>query len=92
MISAGGQPLDGDANGAPGGNFVFGDADGLYRFFGDFNGDRNVDIADFAMFSGTYGLTSMQAGFLSAFDFNGDGVIDIADFGQFAIRIFTVLP
>jgi uncharacterized delta-60 repeat protein len=92
MISADGQPLDGDANGTPGGNFVFGDAQGLFRFFGDINGDRNVDIADFALFSGTYGLNSTQSGFISAFDFNGDGVIDIADFGQFAIRIFTVLP
>jgi uncharacterized delta-60 repeat protein len=92
QITADGQPLDGDADGTPGGNFVFGDAQGLYRFFGDVNGDRNVDIADFGQFSATYGLTSGQAGFISAFDFNGDGVIDIADFGQFSIRIFTVLP
>jgi hypothetical protein len=76
----------------PASNYTFGDAQGLYRFFGDYNGDRNVDIADFGLFSGTYGLNSGQTGFLSAFDFNGDGVIDIADFGQFSIRIFTVLP
>jgi hypothetical protein len=92
QIAADGQPLDGDADGTPGGNFVFGDAQGLYRFFGDINGDRNVDIADFGLFSSTYGLSSTQSGFISAFDFNGDGVIDIADFGQFSIRIFTVLP
>jgi hypothetical protein len=92
QISSGGQVLDGDANGTPGGNFVFGDPQGLYRFFGDLNGDRNVDIIDFGQFSATFGLSSGLAGFISAFDFNGDGVIDIADFGQLSIRIFTALP
>jgi hypothetical protein len=87
-----GQALDGDADGTPGGNFIFGDAQGLFRFFGDINGDRNVDIADFGMFSSTYGLNSGQTEFIGAFDFNGDGVIDIADFGQISIRIFTALP
>jgi hypothetical protein len=92
QISSGGQQLDGNGDGAGGDDYTFGDAQGLFRFFGDYNGDRNVDIADFGLFSSTYGLNSGQAGFISAFDFNGDGVIDIADFGQFAIRIFTVLP
>jgi hypothetical protein len=64
----------------------------FHRFFGDINGDANVDIADFGLFSSTYGLTSGQPGFRSAFDYNNDGVIDIADFGQFSIRIFTLLP
>jgi hypothetical protein len=73
-------------------NYSFGDAQGLFRFFGDINGDRSVDIGDFGLFSSTYGVNSTQAGFISAFDFNNDGVIDIADFGQFSIRIFTVLP
>jgi probable HAF family extracellular repeat protein len=92
QISVGGVLLDGDGDGQPGGNYIFGDAQGLFRFFGDTNGDRNVDIGDFGMFSSTYGLSFGQAGFIGAFDFNGDGVIDIADFGQFSIRIFTVLP
>jgi hypothetical protein len=73
-------------------NFTFGDAQGLFRFYGDINGDRNVDISDFGPFSGTFGLNSGQAGFISAFDFNNDGTIDITDFGQLSIRIFTVLP
>jgi hypothetical protein len=92
QISSSGFALDGNGDGKPGDNYTFGDAQGLYRFFGDFNGDRNVDIADFGLFSSTYGLNATQSGFISAFDFNGDGVIDIADFGQFSIRIFTVLP
>jgi autotransporter-associated beta strand protein len=92
QITAGGVQLDGNGDGTPGDNFTFGDPQGLFRFFGDINGDRNVDIADFGVFSSTFGLTSGQMGFISAFDYNQDGVIDIADFGQFSIRIFTVLP
>src|SRR5262249_53830806 len=40
QITIGGLALDGDGNGTPGGNYVFGDAQGLFRFFGDINGDR----------------------------------------------------
>src|SRR5439155_20411212 len=89
QISAGGQALDGDADGTPGGNFVFGDAQGLFRFYGDINGDRHVDIADFGIFSQSI---FNSANYIAAFDFNNDGHIDIADFGQFSIRLFTPLP
>jgi hypothetical protein len=92
QISAGGQALDGDGNGTGGDNYAFGEAQGLFRFFGDYNGDRHVDIADFGLFSSTFNLSVGQAGFLAAFDFNGDGHIDIADFGQFSLRFFTLLP
>jgi hypothetical protein len=89
QISAGGQALDGDANGIPGGDFVFGDAQGLFRFFGDINGDRHVDIADFGLFS----ISIFNPGnYNAAFDFNNDGHIDIADFGQFSVRLFSPLP
>jgi subtilisin-like proprotein convertase family protein len=91
VSNAAGQ-LDGNGDGIAGDNFTFGHTQGLFRFFGDANGDRNVDIADFGLLSGTYGLTAGQTGFLALFDFNNDGVIDIADFGQFSIRIFTGLP
>jgi hypothetical protein len=92
QISSGGQALDGNGDGIPGDNFSFGESQGLYRFFGDINGDRHVDIADFGLFSSTFNLNSGQTGFIAAFDFNGDGHIDIADFGQFSIRFFTPLP
>jgi hypothetical protein len=89
QISAGGQALDGDGDGQPGDDYHFGDAQGLFRFYGDINGDRHIDIADFGLFS----LAIFNpANYNAAFDFNGDGMIDIADFGQFSIRIFTPLP
>src|SRR5439155_15059592 len=84
--------LDGNGDGTPGDNYNFGDAQGLFRLFGDANGDRRVDIADFGLFSTSYGLHTGQPGYLAYFDYNNDGTIDIADFGQFAIRMFTVLP
>jgi autotransporter-associated beta strand protein len=92
QITVGGLQLDGDGNGIGGDNFTFGDSQGLFRFFGDINGDRHVDIADFALFSSTFNLSAGQTGFLAAFDFNSDGHIDIADFGQFSVRFFTTLP
>jgi hypothetical protein len=89
QITIGGLALDGDGNGTPGGNYVFGEAQGLFRFFGDINGDRHVDIADFGLFSASI---FNPANYNNAFDFNNDGVIDISDFAQFSIRIFTPLP
>jgi hypothetical protein len=92
QITANGQQLYGDGNGTGGDNYTFSDGQGLFRFFGDINGDRHVDIADFGLFSTTFNLSTGQTGFNAAFDFNGDGHIDIVDFGQFAIRLFTPLP
>jgi hypothetical protein len=89
QINVGGAALDGDNDGIAGGNFVFGDANGLFRFLGDINGDRHVDIADFGLFSASI---FNPANYNNAFDFNNDGVVDISDFGQFSVRFFTVLP
>ena len=83
QITSGGVQLN---NGS---NFTFGDAQGLFRFFGDVNGDRRVDIADFGFLSLAF---FSPPNYNAAFDFNGDGVIDIADFGQFSVRFFTSLP
>lgn len=89
QISANGMPLDGDGDGQPGGNYTFGEAQGLFRFFGDINGDRRVDIADYGLFSLSY---LNAANYVAAFDFNGDGRIDIADYGQFSLRYLKPLP
>ncbi len=80
------------AGGQLAGQNVFDDSNGLFRFFGDINGSRTVDIQDFGQFSSTYNLQLGQTGYIAAFDFNGDNRIDIADFGQFSVRYFTTLP
>lgn len=91
-IGAAGIPLDGNGDGIAGDNYIFGGAQGLFRFFGDANGDRQVDGLDFGLFVTTYGLLPSQAGFLAYFDINGDGRIDGSDFGQFVLRYNSVLP
>lgn len=89
QISANGQLLDGNGDGTSGDDYVFGDAQGLFRFFGDNNGDRRVDLADYISLAGSY----MNPGnYNSALDFNGDGRIDISDLGQFSLRYLKTLP
>jgi hypothetical protein len=92
QVSSFGGALDGNGDGISGDNYFFGDAQGLFRMFGDVTASRNVDIADFGQLSLTYNLARAQPGFNAAFDFNNDNAIDIADFGQFSLRIFTALP
>src|SRR5207244_3676363 len=69
---AGGQQLDGDGDGTAGDDYFFGDAQGLFCFYGDATGDRRVDVADLGLFAGTYLKTSGQTGYLAYFDFNND--------------------
>jgi hypothetical protein len=89
-INAGGVMLDGNNDGVAGGDYAF--SNGLFRIFGDANGDGAVDVADLTLFASSFGLTSSQSGFLSYFDTNNDGLIDVADLVQFANRFGTVLP
>jgi hypothetical protein len=79
QISANGQPLDGDGDGVPGGNFTL----SFFRFFGDVNGDRFVNGADFGPFRAAFGTAAGDPGYNAAFDLNGDGFVNGADFGPF---------
>ena len=74
--------LDGDADGAAGGNRV----DSVYRLFGDSDGDRDVDGADRDLFRSAFRQSSGDAGYLWYFDFDGDGDVDGRDNGQFNRR------
>jgi len=76
VTDGGGQPIDGDGDGLPGGN----GAATLHRLFGDLDGDADVDAADFGAFRQAFGA----GGFV--FDFDNDGDVDAADFGQFRQR------
>jgi hypothetical protein len=83
-VSNGNGDLDGDGNGSPGGNFVLvgapGTAPGLFRNFGDADGDGDVDAQDFGAFRAAFG------GANNTFDFDNDGDVDAQDFGQFRSR------
>ncbi len=87
VTGPGGVSLDGDGDGAPGGDRVV----NFHRLFGDYNGDRTVDPADIFPYLQTALFTSVgQPGYLAAFDFDGNGVIDPADlFPYLQQRLFT---
>jgi CSLREA domain-containing protein len=84
-----GGSLDGDGNGTGGDDFltpapVTGVVPGLiFRLFGDGDGDRDVDAANFGAFRAAFGTTN------PTFDADGDGDVDAADFGSFRIRFGT---
>jgi hypothetical protein len=92
QISTGGFALDGDGDGKAGGNYTFGSTQGLFRLFGDINGDQVVNGLDLAAFNDAFGTQVGDANYLNAFDFNGNGVINGFDLGQFRIRFGTILP
>jgi hypothetical protein len=78
-----GTNLDGDADGAFGGNYLFGaaTADRFFRKFGDADGDRDVDAADLLAFKRAYAGT-----YKWYLDFDGDGDIDAVDLLRFKQR------
>ncbi len=88
VTDAFGQPLDGDGNGQPGGDFT----EAFHRLFGDVNGDRTVNAADFAQFRGTFGSAGGDVAYRGFFDYDGDGTINAFDFGQFRNRFGVTLP
>jgi hypothetical protein len=57
---------------------------------GDIDGDRDVDLIDFAMFANCYGLsaagTNCTSDVLSASDMDGDGAVTLNDFATFAVN------
>jgi hypothetical protein len=77
-----GRALDGDGDGAAGGDR----ADGLFRLFGDADGDGDVDGADREVFRAAFEPTSGGAGYVWYFDSDGDGDVDGLDNGQFNRR------
>jgi hypothetical protein len=79
VTNGSGDQLDGNGDGTVGDNFVS-VSGAIHRLFGDINGDRTVNSADFLAF---------RTAFLSnnaAFDINNDGVVGAEDFIQFRLR------
>jgi hypothetical protein len=52
----------------------------FHRLFGDSDGDRDVDVSDFAAFRAAFGSSNLT------FDYDGGGGVDANDFGQFRAR------
>jgi GH35 family endo-1,4-beta-xylanase len=78
-------PLDGDGNGAMGGDFLWGDesSDRFFALFGDIDGDGGVGIQDFNVLRSAYGKATGQSGYVAALDSNRNGSNGIDDFNRF---------
>lgn len=92
-VSNAGGPLDGDGNNIGGDDYqlVSAGTSGMFRLFGDNDGDGDNDSVDFLAFRATSGLMTGDPGFNPAFDFSADGDVDALDFLQFRSRFGTAV-
>jgi hypothetical protein len=63
----------------------------FHRYFGDFDGDRDVDFLDTAKMRKTDLTAPPNKNYNPAADFNGDGKVDDTDLDAFKVRYLTVL-
>lgn len=88
-----GVALDGNADGTAGDDYSCGDAQGLFRLFGDVNGDRTVNGLDLALLRAGFGSALGSLLYRNYLDFDGSGVVDAQDLSQFRARFgFTLGP
>ncbi|WP_182864638.1 ELWxxDGT repeat protein [Stieleria mannarensis] len=75
-----------------GGDFVHGEqaTDSFFRFYGDSDGDRDVDGQDYSHFGMTF-LRTSPGEYDPDLDFDGDGDVDGRDYGQFGLRFLKRL-
>lgn len=64
----------------------------LHRFYGDKDGDRDVDSADLFKFRSSLFLHNQNAGYDQDFDHDSDGDVDSSDLFQFRSNLFQQLP
>ncbi|WP_372895656.1 Ig-like domain-containing protein [Stieleria sp.] len=84
MITVGAMVLDGNGDGTAA-DHVFGNeaTDNFFRFFGDTDGDRDVDGQDYGRFGLTFLKQAGMPGFEPALDSDADGDVDGQDYGRF---------
>ncbi len=85
--------LDGNRDGNPGGDYVFGasEADRFFSLFGDIDGDRTVTVSDFNAFRSAFGRPTSHPQYRSAFDYDDNSQIGTSDFNQFRTRFGRTL-
>ncbi|MFO0808128.1 MAG: S8 family serine peptidase [Gemmataceae bacterium] len=83
--------LDGNGDGTAGDDYVLNGTatNGLFRYYGDADGDGDVDGSDlFAYVPTVFNANN----YISAFDFDGDGDVDGTDLFKFVQNLFIQLP
>ncbi|WP_147866093.1 YncE family protein [Stieleria maiorica] len=66
--------------------------DEFFRFFGDSDGDRDVDGQDYGRFGLSLFSRQGDERYDGRFDFDGDGDVDGQDYAQFGRRLLRTLP
>ena len=74
-----GNQLDGDANGAAGGNAT----DDFFRLYGDATGDGTVNVFDLLQFRQAFNSQAGDSNFNSGLDATGDGRVNVFDLLRF---------
>lgn len=84
------SPVSGAAMGT---DYLFGSGatDEFFRFFGDLDGDRNVDSDDMARVALTFGQSAGSMGYDSDSDADGDGDVDSRDWARFRGNLLSRL-
>ena len=82
-VRDGNDLLDGNRDGIAGGNYVFGDSDGLFSLFGDSDGDGDVDALDYVRFASSFLQKLGEPNFDADFDFDRDDDVDALDYSLF---------
>ena len=75
-------------------DLVFGneEANGFFSFYGDSDGDRDVDNVDLAAFLQTYFAMDGDANYNLTMDYDADGDVDNVDLARFLQRYFNTIP
>ena len=87
VMDAAGNPLDGNRDGVGADDYRF----DFFRYYGDLDGDRDVDFLDQFGFQRTFQKNAESALFDSRLDYNGDGVVNGVDLGFYRLNAQTVL-
>lgn len=87
IVDASGTAVDGDGDGAAGGDTV----EKFFRLYGDSEGDRDLDDDDLAVLVSKLSKQSGDEGYLSYFDINGNDRIDRKDKRQVLAK-FALVP
>ncbi|QEG22893.1 endo-1,4-beta-xylanase [Mariniblastus fucicola] len=85
VFSNTGHGIDTNSDGDDSDSVTFGDVatDNFFRLFGDYDGNRTVNVFDLLGFRTSYRKSLGDAGYLADFDSNGDDTINVFDLLKF---------
>ena len=88
IFAFGDQQLDGNGDGVGGDDYPF----EVHRYFGDSDGDRDVDALDLFHYGATHLARAEDGRFDPRFDSEADGDVDFRDLFLFRLNHLTALP